>query len=375
VVERHSRVFVIGRYPPPSDGQTLATERVASFLDPKCAVTRLNTQAPEGAHVKTDGGFQWDRFTHYVRTRRHLVSALQADPEAPVVWNSISPTPIGHLRDVMLTLPAFQKGQAVHAVMHRGTFEQLFDRPILATTASRLVDRMTTFVFQSEPLAEACQPHIPEAKIRIIPNTIDDDLLITDEEISSKIENRKHRSSLRLLFLSNMMPEKGYDDVLSAVLNLLQRGLNVEIDFVGGWTDDASAREFDQAVDAAGVSDRVRHHGPIRDREQVRQMHLNADVFLLPTYHPTETQPKAIIEALNAATPVIATQRPQIAAMMTDGDEGFLVPPKSADAIAAAIERLVDLEFWTAASAAARARFETQFHPEIVGRKWVELVG
>jgi glycosyltransferase involved in cell wall biosynthesis len=354
------------------DGQTLATERIASLLEGRFDVHRLNTQAPEGAHVRTDGGFSISRLRHYVGLRATLRVALSEAPTAPVLWNSISPIPLGHWRDVLTTLPAFQIDQPVHAVMHRATYERLLNAPLTAPTARRIVDRMTSFVFLSEHLAASCARWIPAPKRVVIPNTIDDEVLCTRGEVEDKQAAFGGDRPFRLLFVSNMLPEKGYLDVLRAVGRLRERGFYIEADFVGGWPSDAARLTFEREAKPLAVS--VRHHGPIADRAAIKALHLAADAFVLPTYHPTETQPKAILEALNAGTPVVATERPIMDALVGDGIQGYLVPPRAPEAIAAAVERLQDPESWRALSRRARARFEACFAPEAVGAQWNTLL-
>ncbi len=365
-------VFVLGRFPPPFDGQTLATERIASLLEDRFDVQRLDTQAPEGDHVRGDEGFSFSRFRHYLGLRATLRAALARRPTAPVLWNSISPMPLGHWRDVLTTMPAFQPGQPVHAVLHRATFDGLFTGRLTAPTARRLVRRMTSFVFQSEHLATACAPWVPEAKRLVIPNTIDDAVVCTEREVEAKQAAYSTDRPLRLLFVSNMLPEKGYLDVLRAVGLLQERGLGVETDFVGGWPAEAARAAFER--EAASLGGSVRHHGAVADRAAIKALYLAADAFILPTVHPTETQPKAIIEALGAATPVITTRRPIMEALVHDGREGFLVEPHTPPAIAEAVERLRDPDRWRSLSARARARFELAFSPASVRLRWEALL-
>ena len=51
-----SPVFVVGRFPPPLDGQTLATERLAELVGEARSVVRVSTSAPEGDRAGDDRG-------------------------------------------------------------------------------------------------------------------------------------------------------------------------------------------------------------------------------------------------------------------------------------------------------------------------------
>ncbi|HMB89727.1 MAG TPA: hypothetical protein VKP65_02700, partial [Rhodothermales bacterium] len=200
-------VFVIGRFPPPLDGQSLATKRLAGMLTPTWEVHRLNTSIA-ATHIQADVQFSPAKVRHYIAQQKHIRDELATKPEAPVLWASISPALLGHLRDVLTVLPTFQPSQTIYAVIHRGNFDRVFRHPLTAITARRMVQKVDGFVFLSEMLAERCARWIPDSKRYVIPNTIDDAVLWTDEDITAK--QQRHRTRLRLLFLSNMIASKGY---------------------------------------------------------------------------------------------------------------------------------------------------------------------
>ena len=366
-------VHVLGRFPPPLDGQSLATQRVATLLDDACDVRRVDINPGDSEHVQSDVRFRLGAAWHYVRMRQHIRSALAEAPEAPVLWNSMSPIPLGHVRDVLTVAPAFQPRQPVFAVMHRATLNDLFESSFTRWTAQRLLRRLDGFVFQSERLADRCAPWVDPERYRIIPNTVDDAVLISEEEIAAKRAGRRERDGLRLLFLSDMMPEKGYLDVLHAVALLHARGVPVEAEFAGRWRSETDRAAFDAFVSEHRLGSILRTHGGV-DQQRVRALNLWADVFLLPTYHPTETQPKAILEALAAASPIISVRRGIIEDMVRDDREAVLVPPQDPASIADAVERLLPYATWHRISEGAYDRFQRVFSPDAVRPLWEDLV-
>ncbi len=367
-----SVVHLIGRFPPPVDGQTLATQRLAELLAPRHTVQRFDT-AVDTAHVQADVRLRLGKVQHYLQRALRLRRILQARPAAPVLWASISPMPLGHWRDVLTTLPAFRPAQPVYAIVHWGNFDRLFRSPLTRWTAAWMVRRVAGFVFLDEGLANRCAPWIPAARRLVIPNTIGADLLCTDAEVAEKIEHGPH-TPLRLLFLSNMIPSKGYLDVLEAVRLLHERAVPAEATFVGGWQSDAAQRDFERRVAQAKLGAVVTHLGAVRDRARIKRLHLNADVFLLPTYYPTEAQPVTLLEALNAATPVVTTRHAGIPLMVQDPHEALFVPPRSPEAIAEAVEKLREPSRWQQMARKARQRFVNQFGPEAVQARWEALL-
>jgi glycosyltransferase involved in cell wall biosynthesis len=290
-----------------------------------------------------------------------------------VLWHSVSPTTLGHLRDAVATVPAFGPRRPVYAVLHRATFERLSRSALTRRSARALVRRVDAFVFQSEHLARRCAAVVPPEKRVVIPHTVDEAAACTAGEVGRRLADGPGRP-LRLLFLSHMIREKGYLDVVEAAGRLRQRGVPFRLDMAGGWPRDGDRAAFEARVRAAGVADAVVHHGALRDRAEVRRLHLAADVFLLPTYHPTETQPIAILEALGAGTPVVSVDRPILHDIVPGGGGGALVPPRAPGALADAVERLAEPGAWAAAAAAARARYEAAFAPEAVRDRWLALL-
>ena len=81
---------------------------------------------------------------------------------------------------------------------------------------------------------------------------------------------------------------------------------------------------------------RVRFLGP-QPRERVLELFRAADASILSS--SWENFPHTVVEALAAGTPVIATDVGGVAEVVTDGENGLLVPSGDADALAGAVRR------------------------------------
>ena len=369
-----STVWIAGYFPPPTNGGALATQRLADLLAAGRDVRTVDLGGPPGRYVAAKTRLRLQRIRHYLGQRRHLQAALAQAPEAPLLWTSISPSPLGHARDLLTVRPAFGAAQPVYGVVHWGNFDRLFRNSLTAATGRRLVRRLSGLVFLTEALAERCAAWVPPAKRFVIPNTVDRDALCTPEEVAAKQATRTTRRRLRVLYLSNMIPEKGYLDVLAAVRRLHEQGLDLQADFVGGWQAEADREAFGRRVEEGRLQPVVTHHGSVRDRARIKALYLDADVLVLPTYYASEAQPLAIIEALNAGTPVVVTHHSGIPEMVEEGREACFVPPRDPAAIAEAVTALADATRWRKLSTQARRRFETQFSPAVVRQQWEALL-
>lgn len=86
--------------------------------------------------------------------------------------------------------------------------------------------------------------------------------------------------------------------------------------------------------------------------EQVEQYYAAADVFVLPTFN--DTCSLVCLEAMASGLPLISSYYSGVSDLLTEGVNGFRVPPDDIQAISKAIEALFDPQRRTLASRTAR---------------------
>ena len=367
-------LFVLGRFPPPFDGHALATQRLADLVGEAMPVHRLDIGSPASGDPRRAHGVI-DKTRGYLDLRPQLAEALDGARVRSILWTSVSPKPLGHFRDLLITLPTLPTHCSVYAVVHWGNFSDLFTAIPTAITGRRLVRRISGFAFLSEALSNRCARWIPAGKRVVIPNTIDADLSFSDGELEGKRRARPAGAPLDVLFLSNMIPSKGFLDVAKALAlapeseRASMRGL-----FVGAWPSPGRRRDFERWLADHHLAPITEVHGAVTDRREAKRMYERADVLVLPTYYPNEAQPLVILEAMNAGLPVIATRHGAIPEMIRDGQDGFLVPAHAPEAIRTALQHLKDPGRRLRMSRSARSRFQEIFSPDVVRRAWLNLL-
>ena len=111
-------------------------------------------------------------------------------------------------------------------------------------------------------------------------------------------------------------------------------------------------------VAALGLSARVTITGWL-DEADADALLARSDLLVLPSRR--EGQPMAILEAMSAGLPVVATGVGAVAELVHDGFNGLLVPPGDAAALAGALARLV-------ADPALRRRLGEAAHETVASR-------
>jgi glycosyltransferase involved in cell wall biosynthesis len=133
------------------------------------------------------------------------------------------------------------------------------------------------------------------------------------------------------LFLGIVGPSKGTFDLIEAIALLKTRGISLHLWIAGleereGDLD--KARILTHKLDLEGTCQFVgAAYGASKS-----QLLNNASLFVLPSYH--EALPMALLEAMAAGLPIVATRVGGMPEVVMEGYNGFLVEPGDVEALA-----------------------------------------
>ncbi len=169
-----------------------------------------------------------------------------------------------------------------------------------------------------------------------------------------------------LLTVGRLTVQKGHTVLLDAITQLKNEP-GVVFVFAG---DGPLLAELKQKARQLEITQRVRFLGV---REDINELLLAADIFVQPSLW--EGLSLALLEALLAGLPVLATQVEGVVDVVEDGDSALLVPAKDAAALAAAIERLLkDPDLRKRLGAAGQQRAKTRYSVEHMGTAYEDLL-
>lgn len=167
----------------------------------------------------------------------------------------------------------------------------------------------------------------------VIPNGLDVDRFSKPVPKPSILKD----DAMNLVFVGRVNePRKGLRYALGAYSLLKWQYPKLRLIVVGAGVPD---RESYRIMGERSLDD-VIFTGPVSE-DELPGYYQNADIFLAPNTGK-ESFGFIIIEAMSASTPIVASNIPGFASVMTDGKEGLMVPPKDEAALAEAIKKLIE---------------------------------
>lgn len=158
----------------------------------------------------------------------------------------------------------------------------------------------------------------------------------TDKDI---ISNRSYiiKQKYSILFLGRIAKDKGIEELLSAISILKKEKYLFELNIVGSGEFIENANKI---VEKLKISDFVQFVGPVFETNIIKEYYLNADLFVLPSYH--EGFPRTLYEAMIFGVPIITTLVGGIPSLMKDNYNCKSIEPKSIDSTVEGLKFALD---------------------------------
>lgn len=162
-----------------------------------------------------------------------------------------------------------------------------------------------------------------------------------------------------LISAGRLVEKKGLSYALMAVARLVRMGRSVHYSIIG----DGPERERLQVLaNELGISDHVTFHG-WQTHSEISALLGKAHIFLAPCQTAADGNQDAPVntlkEAMAIGLPVIASRHGGIPELVEDGVSGALVPERDAEALAAAIDQMLQSpENWSTIADEGRAAVE-----------------
>ena len=322
-------ILFIGPLPEPVTGQSLACRVLLDGLVQTHTVDVVDLSKKEF----TQGISSSSRVGEVLRS---LWRIWRRRGRADVVYLTVSESAAGNLKDLLIYLLCFGRLGRTVIHLHGGSGMRrlmLGDRPVFHRVNRFFLKKLGGAIVLGSRHVDIYRGILPDERIHIVPNFAEDELFTTTERIAAKFA---HPVPLKVLFLSNLLPGKGHDELVDAFLALDEKTrASVQLDLAGGAESERQRQAFLARIE--GVPG-IRYHGAVAG-ERKKALFAEAHVFCLPTYYPYEGQPISILEAYASGCAVITTDHSGIPDVFRDGVNGFQVAPRSVTDLRKAIER------------------------------------
>jgi len=228
----------------------------------------------------------------------------------------------------LMCMLARSAGRGVVVRLSSGSLPAECQRSPILERWLRLMLRSAHVVCSQGPFWTAFFGRYPEAsgKVVEVPNGI---------PLPPPRETREGRGD-RLVFVGVADRAKGIFELLEAFRRLHPAHPDATLTFVGGGPDLEKLRA---ATRTAGLEASIATLGWV-PTARVADLLREHDAFLLPSHY--EGLPNALLEAMAAGLPVIATRVGSIPDVITTADNGLLIAAKDIDALTAAMTELLE---------------------------------
>jgi glycosyltransferase involved in cell wall biosynthesis len=186
---------------------------------------------------------------------------------------------------------------------------------------------------------------VPPRRVRVIHNGV---------EVHAHPPSARRAVLRRVVSVANLRREKGHDVLLRAAADVVRAFPDARFELVGGGPELSALRTTAHAL---GLEHTVSFLG---HREDVEARLEAADIFVLPSR--SEAFPNAVLEAMAAGLPVVASGVGGVLEVVRQGETGLIVPPGDPAALASAVCRLMgDPPFAYGLGDAARAEVSARY--------------
>ena len=323
------RLLMICHVPPPVHGAATVSKHVFESPDLQSQFDIELIELSMGGRGHEIRKFKLNKIVRalylYWRIGRALVFRR---PDLAYITVSISGFALWRDLIIVFLLKTFKIPRVFH--MHTKGIKRRYDASKKARIAYESLFADARVIHLSDTLASDLDPVTSKKSVHIVANGVAVNCLRRRE--------RRGETPPRILFLSNLMQDKGPLELLAASAILANRQIAHELVFVGAEREPAVTRAIHDA--ARQDSNRVSFAGPLYGAEKDR-VWSETDIFVLPTFYEFECQPLTLIEAMAHGLPSVATREGAISDMISDGVDGLLYDSHDVEALASHLSRLI----------------------------------
>jgi len=218
--------------------------------------------------------------------------------------------------------------RSIEVVDPRSMIERIMGRFVSYPIELKLLKRSDMVTTVSHHVAQELREYgVNPNEVTVIGNGVDETIFTP---IKNKTEDRY------ILYTGRLGYRKGLFDLIDCGKYICEKYPDVSFIIPG------KGPLFDKLqniVKEIGIQERFKFMGYV-SREKLVQLYQNATIHVIPSHY--EGLPTVLLEAMSCGLPVVATAVSGNLDVISDGENGILIPPKSPKKMADAISMLLD---------------------------------
>lgn len=359
------KVIFIMHLPPPVHGAAIASKyiKTSPIINTELDAEYINLAT--NMVLKESGKASVKKLFTFFKIVKLVFNTLKRD-RFDLCHMSLTASGLGFYKDLVIVLIVKHFGiKLIYHFHNKGVAHE--SNHIISRFLYRLAFKNTRSILLSPKLYSDVKLYVKEKDIFFCPYGIPEIPNISQKLISA------NSKECQLLYLSNMMVEKGAFVLLDGLKELKNDGFSFKCNFVGGWAD-IIKKEFNDKILELGLEEFVVAHGP-KYGDEKNFFLKKADVFIFPTFYHYEAFPFVNLEAMQYSLPIVSTFEGGIPDMIKNGENGFLVSQKDSKQLAEKIKLLINNpELRLKMGIDGRAKYETLYTLDKFETTFLEII-
>lgn len=319
--EKKGKILFILKIPPPVTGPTLNNKRLIESDKLKCLYDIRTIEISYMKSFNEMGRWKYSKILNVLNIIKKIIWEILYHRPSFVYFN-ISPHGISFIRDLIYV--SIIKIFSVKILFHlrgKGIAKKAYWKKFFYKYCFRSEHVICLSVALKDDIKD-----VYNGEIFIVPNGIPDERIPPNNR-TGKLKGND--SKLKLLFLSNLIKEKGIYDFLDVLIFLKETNIDFEAQIVGSEYT-VKKKDIMSIIIENELDDTTKYIGPVYGKDKFKIFN-NSDVLIYPTHE--DCFPVVILEGMLTGKCIIATKEGAIPEIIQNGMNGYLVEKKNPEQI------------------------------------------
>lgn len=328
-----NRVLIVGPFPKPISGLSLANQVLYNGLIKKHEVGFIDMSYSR--FEENVGKFTIIKLFYFLNLNLKVLKVLKYES----IYITIGQTFWGILKYTLFFLLGKFLNKKITIHLHGNQLGDMYAE--LSPLKKRIVKTILSMSDQGIVLSKSLKcnliPFLPKKNIHIVSNFVEENLTLNKKEVQ-----KKYYKTLRVIYIGNLMTEKGIFYLLDSLNNLKSKGISYKAKFAGDIDEEIKHKVYHYFQE----NDDLEYLGVLKGKEK-KSLLIWGNVFVFPSYL-VEGLPISILEAIKTKNMIISTRHPAILDFFGESSIKY-IRKKSSDSISEALnfvnDNIIDFNF------------------------------